>query len=226
MLTIPKIIPPMLSVSKLKYILPRGGSLACDIDATLVDTPYFLISKGIEEFGTVDGMSARELIDCFRYFQHIPWDQDDKVSLVNKWCYDSDSQKDIPLFTDASDAIWKINQIIPIGLYHTARPPIVYPGTYEWLMTTELPKVPVRLSTPEGADLFTDRNKYKAMELIALQNEVFGIIDDNAGLLKYLPYNYPGWIFVYNSSETFAHPRAIACPNWEAVVEAIQNIFG
>jgi len=208
-----------------KFASAGLSGLALDIDSTSADTAYILVEKGFEEFGNPYNMSARDVIEQYRYLQDIPfWPHDKIEEFINYWCYNSDFQKDIPLIERASEFIWKIDAIIKILLHLSARPPIVYPGTYYWMQNKDIPKVDLRFSTPEEGHL-NNRNEYKARELLELYPYILGIIDDHPELLSYFPYDYEGTIFVFDYKEKHTHPRAICCSDWEHTFYEVKKRF-
>lgn len=95
----------------------------------------------------------------------------------------------------AIEGVQELHSIIPVIAYVTIRPETVQDGTIVWLKkhgfpTAEIIARPVDIPHADG-------NIWKAEKFLELYPRVQGIVDDNAGLLQFLPTDYKGHVFLY-----------------------------
>lgn len=114
----------------------------------------------------------------------------------------------------------------PIVAYITVRPQSVIAGTRTWLLKHGFPDLPI-LAKPEAVN-FTEGNPWKARSLGVLWPYVTGIVDDNPGVLKALPLNYPGVMYLFGHTnsphlELRTDMRVYHCCDWPTVVETVQQ---
>lgn len=142
---------------------------------------------------------------------------------MEEMIYSDSFQKDIALTENASELVQKINEIIPIVAYITARPSSVVKGTKHWHDKHKFPKAPV-ITRPDNVT-FDDRSKWKARVLEDMYPEVMGIVDDHRKLADNLSKNYGGILFLYNTTENKRSDiNIIPCKTWEDVYVAVRSI--
>ncbi len=202
------------------------SGLALDIDETLSDTNIFWFTKLSELFGNPENLSPREIANKYRYSQRVPyWQTPDALIWMEEARHGNDIQLILPLIENADSVVKRINEIIPIVAYVTARPESVRAGTQSWLSSHDFPAAklimkPMDIPTDEGVH-------WKANLLIEMYPEILGIVDDHPGLLEILPNNYPGSVFLYNyNGEIRNDLSVVACPTWNNVYEAVKQKFG
>ncbi len=196
--------------------------LAVDIDETLSGTVSHWIERMLEKFGNPENLSVKELIEKYRYTKHVPyWQQSEVLSWIDEQVHSDELHEELPLIEDANIILRKINEIIPVAAYITARPEVVRRGTERWLKKHRFPLAPVMcrpIDVPHD-----EGNKWKAGTLIALYPSIIGIIDDNAALLEYLGKEYQGTVFLYDHHEDYGYSNVVPCKNWLMVYEAVKS---
>lgn len=110
-----------------------------------------------------------------------------------------------------------------IAAYITIRPISVATGTQEYLGAYGFPPAPIILRPDDIAH--SDGNKWKAEVLHLLHPKIRGIVDDNRKLVSSLVPGYSGkvYVFGYSGDEYHGHPNAIACQDWEATCNHIEQ---
>ncbi len=198
--------------------------LALDIDETLSWTLGHWVAELQERFGNPENLSVKELIAKYRYTANMPQYQSKEALEWKEWARnDNDLHEILPLIEHANTIVSKINEIIPIVAYITARPDTVIAGTQTWLDKHHFPKARI-VTRPPNVDL-PDANKWKAQLLEKLYPEVTGIVDDNPELSKHFSPNYKGTIYMYNNAtSTRTDINVIACMTWDDVLaQVIKN---
>ena len=202
----------------------RGEGIALDIDETLSNTMHYWIENMLELFGNPEGLSVEEMAKKYRYTWESPyWQSDEALDWINGVLSDKGAQLDFSVVTDAKDFVWKINDVVPVVAYITARPECVADVTRDWLVKHGFPDVPV-ICKPE-ATYGVGGNKWKAGVLKSLYPRVKGIVDDNVKLCKYLD-DYDGYVFLYSHELVDDGANGVACVDWEAVYEEVKKKFG
>lgn len=202
--------------------LTRG--LAVDIDETLSWTVGHWVELMQEKFGNPENLSAKEMVEKYRYTQHVPYWQGEEVARwIDEKIHSDEHQEELPLIEDANVYLKKISEIMPISAYITIRPKTVQAGTQNWLAKHGFPDAPVVFRPDEVAH--HDGNQWKAGLLENLYPTVLGMIDDNAKLLDYLDDDYPGTIFLYDHSVADSRLDVIACKHWLNVYEAVKTKY-
>jgi len=199
------------------------SGLALDIDETLSYTLLHWVEQLQINFGNPEKLTVKELIQKYRYMDHVPYWQTTEALEWMQWARTSNKlQAELPLIENSNIAARKIDEIIPISLYLTVRPMSVVKGTVQWLTTHNFPVGSLMLR-PDGTKR-EDGNKWKAEVLEILFPEIGGIVDDNSGLVKNLSSKYKGVVYLYNYDES---PRqdinVIPCKNWGAVLTQIKK---
>lgn len=200
----------------------RGSGLAVDIDETLAWTIGYWIEEMQKQFGNPENLTIKEMIEKYRYTQNIPyWQETEMLEWVDMKINSNEAQENIPLIEGSIAYINRINQIIPIVAYITARPERVIKGTKSWLEKHKFPLAPVICRPNEVSHV--KGNEWKAEVLKKLYPQVIGIIDDNAKLLQFLDNNYQGKVFMYDHHDNLGYPFSIACKDWFTVYKEVKR---
>ncbi len=198
--------------------------LAVDIDETLSWTVGRWVELMQEKFGNPENLTAKEMVEKYRYTQHVPYWRGAEVSRwIDEKIHSDEHQKELPLIEDANVYLNKISKIIPISAYITVRPKTVLAGTQHWLDKHGFPNAPIICRPSDIAH--SDGNEWKAGMLEKLYPTVLGMIDDNAKLLDHLNKGYPGTIFLYDHMNIDSPLNVIACPHWLNVYEEIRKKY-
>jgi len=200
--------------------------VALDIDETLSWTLGSWMKELQSLFGNPENLSIPDLIAKYRYSQNVPyWQTPEALEWMESKRNDNDFQTEIGLMPGALEGVLELNKIIPIKAYLTIRPEGVCDGTQKWLKKHGFPDAEI-IARPNHIP-HTDGNEWKAVKLLKLYPEIAGIVDDNAGLIKFLPKDYKGYIFLYTHKNvpTDSPPSVYACPDWKSVVSKARKIF-
>jgi len=204
---------------KLKSMGIKG--LALDIDETLSLTIEYLVKNLSEKFGNPEKLSAREIFLKYRHTSNVPYWQGDEVEkFVGEINNSNEIQKNVPLIENSNKIVQKINEVIPIMAYITARPGTVSAGTKFWLNKHGFPKAEI-ITKPKNIPR-KKGNQWKAKVLEYLYPQVIGIVDDNPGLTKFFGKNYKGIIYLYDNVEAERKDiNVVPCVDWEMVAEKV-----
>ncbi len=206
--------------------------LALDIDETLSVTGVFWIEQLIETMGHPDpSLTPAEILRKHWYYGETigHWDREEINSQLRIKCDCNDEQRMLPLQKNANHIVQKIDAILPISAYITARPDSVIEGTKDWLAKHGFPDRPI-IARP--ADVHIDNgNAWKASVLTDLFPIVRGIVDDNPNLISKLPADYAGTVFLFDhlSYDHDTSINVIPCKDWESVQQQIirmAHLFG
>lgn len=201
------------------------GKLALDIDDTISDTRNSALKEMLKTFGGPENLSLKELAAKYKFLHEIPYWQTPKIK---KWLKSKSlsniAQEKIAVIQNAQKFVKQIHNIIPIACYITSRPETVRAGTKKWLKKNHFPEA--KLIMRPKKSLGQDGNKWKAGILKKLFPRVAGVIDDNKNLLKFLPRNYKGKIFLYgHKHQNLTQKNTVACPTWEDVLSAVKKTY-
>ncbi len=203
--------------------IPQG--LALDIDETLSITGIRMIEALQKRFGCPENLTAKELMEKYRHTSNIPyWNTPEhhiwKLQLIET----EELYEDLDVIEKANHIVEKIQAIIPIACYLTARPEGTTEVSKRWLKRHNFPDSPV-ISKPNSVS-YEDSNKWKAKLLTEYHPNTIGIVDDNPGIIKALPQDYKGTVFLYSHpSYNIETPlNVIACETWDHVYEKITSL--
>ena len=204
----------------------QKSGLALDIDETLSWTLGHWIEEMQKRFGNPENLSVRDLIAKYRYPENVPYWQTQEALDWKEDARNNDSlQTQLGLMPGAAEGVAALIKIVPISVYITVRPVTILNGTKVWLKkygfpTAEIIAKPVTVAHADG-------NKWKAEKLVELYPRVQGVVDDNAGLLQFLPADYKGHVFLYNHKTIPDTPleNVYACPDWKSVVQQVEQVF-
>ena len=206
--------------NKLKNRNIKG--LVLDVDETLSWTFRYWVERMQIQFGNPENLSIIDIVQKYKYHRNVPYWQTDEA---REWAEfaknDNKTQENLPLITKSNSTVRKINQIIPIIRYLTARPRSVVSGTQKWLDKHSFPKAnilarPTDMTTSQG-------NEWKAKVLEFLYPQILGIVDDNTSVVDNLSPNYKGVIYLYNNETTDNKSlNIIPCKTWPEVHKQIK----
>lgn len=213
---------------QLKYKLIKQGikGLALDIDETLSDTePHWW--NHMYKFITPRSATREELQKRHKYIEHVPdWQSDEARTYINDTLISSNFHETMPLLHESNTMVSKLNQLVPVVGYITARPTEVRGATENWLKKQGFPVA--ELIMRSGLDLET-KNEWKAEVLAELYPEIIGIVDDNPDLANALEkLNYKGKLFLYGKQRQEIDPskysfEVIVSPSWDHVINHFQK---
>ncbi|MES2437392.1 MAG: hypothetical protein V4519_05280 [Patescibacteria group bacterium] len=197
--------------------------LALDIDETLSHTSKIWIADMHKSFGSREGLTAEEMVQKYRYPNDVPyWLEQEHLDWMNRTMGSDEINESLPIIENAHSVVQRINTIVPIVAYITARPESVRESTKRWLTKHNFPEAPVILRPPEFH--IRDANKWKAGVLHYLYPQVQGIIDDNQKLERDMTPDYKGTIYLYNlNSCNRTDINVVCCPTWEDAYESIKK---
>ncbi len=189
--------------------------IAVDIDDVLSDTTPFWMDIVNKKFGNSEGLSSIELLRKYKLTHNVPgWPDGPAEDFLEIMRLDSTFYKDIPVVKNSVKYVNKINKLIRIESYLTARPQEILKDTEKWLKIRGFPEKKV-VARPKEVSI-KEGNKWKAKILVSLHPDIIGIIDDNSGLIDFLPNDYKGTVFLYGHKEYDSSKiKVIPCENWK-----------
>ncbi|MFZ2522432.1 MAG: hypothetical protein WAX44_00650 [Minisyncoccia bacterium] len=212
---------------KNKLIGSRISGLALDIDETLADsnTHWF---ENMFKFHAPEGLNLKDVMSKHKFVEEVPeWSTVEAFEFMQEMLHSEEFNESVPLIEDSNHIVNKIDKLIPIVAYITARPSTVINATNRWLKRHDFPAVDL-ITRPHDIQAtvtdIIDRNKWKAKILIDLFPYVSGIIDDNLLLAQSLDdLGYKGTLYLYGTKTTkFDHMNhVITCPTWNDVLDNI-----
>jgi hypothetical protein len=222
----------MKEARNLKVDLQQRGltGLALDIDETLSDTgPHWW--QHMVKFHAPTGLTMEEVLERYQYIERVPaWQSDAAREYMRQGMESNEFQETIPLLHESNTMVAKLNKVVPVVAYITARPEVVRTGTERWLTAHGFPKAPVILRADKlGHDYIATKNQWKAEVLRELYPEVLGIVDDNPGLPDELAkVGYEGKLFVYGSQMQEIKPQdyrfpVIISPTWDHILDHVTS---
>ncbi len=193
------------------------NGLVIDIDETVSWTQPQLVRELLKLFGNPRNLSVEEACESMARTRELPFE---KPEAAIKWIVralnSEERVEEYPIVKGSSEAVERIDRIIPIVGYLTLRRTRVRNATKRWLNKHGFPDAPVitrpnNLKTGEGM-------KWKARTLAYLYPQVIGIIDDNPDILDHLPSSYKGTIFLYgNPDYAGGDLDVVPCGMWDDV---------
>lgn len=201
--------------------------LALDIDNTLSDTSIVWVEKIALALGNPEGLTSEEFTKKYSYGRGVSyWAKEDyeRVSLTLR--QSNEFYEDLPLIENANKQVEKINAIIPIVAYITARNMEVIKSTEEWLKKHNFPKSKI-ICRPDEIDVM-EQFEWKAKLLEKMYPSVSGIVDDSIGLVNALSKGYKGTVFLYNYNgvdEIRNDIKVVICEDWNKVLEKIKENY-
>lgn len=203
------------------FELERG--LALDIDDTLSYTSHRLIRQMQVLFGNPENLTVKEIIKKYHLTDHVPYWQTEEVMSYHKKIADCDDlHRDFPVIENAQRMVNKINKSVNISCYLTLRRQNVVSGTARWLKKHGFPDKPI-ICRPNNME-YEEGHAWKAKVLLNNPN-ILGLIDDNEKIIKHLPDDYPGVLFLIRRKE-YTHKtkiKIIPCKNWFVVLKEVKK---
>ncbi len=195
--------------------------LALDVDETLSITATKVISELQQRFGNPENLTVAEVIARYDYIEQVPyWQSAEAKNFINSCWRSPEFQHQLEIIEGALEHVHKIHQHLPILVYLTARPGCVTEATAVWLQHHGFPEAsvicrPDELPSEQGS-------QWKAQVLARLYPAIVGIVDDNRSLIRHLPADYPGTIYLFNNQDPGDHSlTVIQCQNWAEVHRCI-----
>lgn len=200
--------------------------IALDIDETLSLTLGHWVKEMQCLFGNPENLTIEQMVSKYRYAQNVPyWQTPSALVWMESKRHNDDFQTLFEPIPQAISGARNLNKIIPVVAYVTVRPTSVINGTTKWLETHGFPSAqiiarPIDIKHENG-------NEWKANKLVEMYPKVSGIVDDNDALLKFLPEDYPGHIFLYSHKNVppISPKNTYACHDWESVVTKAKEVF-
>lgn len=210
---------------KKRLIKNKVRGLALDIDETLSFTIGYMVDELSKKIGNPENLTGREVFLKYRLTQNVPyWQNKESEKVVHEIINSNELQKDLPLIENSNEVVAKVDKIIPIVAYITARPGSIRDGTGFWLKKHDFVKALIVMKFQNKRKMVS--NKWKARVLEYLYPEVQGIVDDNVGLIKCLSKKYKGKIFLYDSTYCEINDkRLILCKDWNDVLKKVKKNF-
>ncbi len=208
---------------KLKKSKIKG--LALDVDDTLSLTFEHLVDELSKKIKNPEKLTKKELFLKYRSTWNVPvWRNDEAEEIVRKIITSDELQRDLPLIENSNKLVAKIDKIIPIVAYITARPNKIRNGTEYWFKKHDFIKASLIMrfrNKRKGRS-----NRWKARVLKYLYPEVQGIVDDNVGLVRALGGRYKGKVFIYNGANCNKNYNYVTlCKDWDDVLEKVKKEF-
>lgn len=198
----------------------RTNGLVIDLDETLSWTMQYWVLELVKIFGNPRNLSVDEIIERI-VAQDIPFE---KTEEALRWMILALKSEELteayPIIEGSDKAVERINQVIPVVGYLTLRETSIRNATARWLRKHGFPEKPV-ITRPD--DLKAGEGmKWKAETLAYLYPQVIGTIDDTPDIIKYLPSDYKGSIFLYGNRP---YPRSdlkiIPCNTWNDIYKKV-----
>ena len=208
---------------KEKLSKSTNPGLALDIDETLAGTNIYWGKHLMRLFGNPENLTYEEIIRKYKFTQTVPyWTSKEAIDWMEMKRRCNVTQVELPLIKDANTYVSKINELIDINLYITARPQSAILGTRIWLEKYFFPKKDIIAISDQSEIESASRWKSKVLEI--LYPEINGIIDDNASTVECMDKNYKGTIYLFGHETS---PRndidVIPCLTWKDVYENIKR---
>lgn len=205
-----------------KQQLKNSGTngLVIDIDETLSWTMQYWVLELVKIFGNPRNLSVDEIIERI-VAQDIPFEKPEEALQWMILALKSEELTEAyPIIEGSDKAVKRINQVIPVVGYLTLRETSIRNATARWLRKHGFPEKPV-ITRPD--DLKAGEGmKWKAETLAYLYPQVIGTIDDTPDIIKYLPSDYKGSIFLYGNRP---YPRSdlkiIPCNTWDDIYKKV-----
>ena len=218
----------LVSPEGLKESLRASGrrGLALDIDDTLSHTDNHWYDEMLTKFGNPENITRKEVLARYGAFENVPyWQGEEAMAAIDRFMHSNEFQETIPLIEDANHMVARVNEIVPVVAYITARPVSVQEGTRKWLLRHGFPAAPI-IFRPLDTE-HARKNVWKAEVLDALYPEVAGIIDDHPKLADQLSAReYPGKLYLYdNGDNEKSYANVTSCGSWEDVLGCVRRDF-
>jgi hypothetical protein len=210
---------------KEKLIKEGKRGLALDVDDTLAATGAYWAKKLHEKFGSEENLTLEETLEKYVLPTNVPyWMQGEPLAWMDSMVLSNEFTETLPLTENVHAMVQKINTIVPVVAYITARPEIVRDGTMRWLKKHNFPDAPLVLRSTDtplhGASV------WKSKILHELYPHVTGIIDDNINLAMALPDDYKGTLYLYNVKTCDRKNIDVVCTKtWDDVYLRIQERY-
>jgi hypothetical protein len=212
-------------ITTIDELLALDEGIAFDLDETCSWTVYHWVEEMQELFGNPEQLTTLEMVEKYQYVQNVPYYDTPEVNdWIEKMLTSNELQVELPLIPGVKDHIESIGQIIPVRCYLTIRPDTIVDGTREWLEKHQFPEAAI-FAKPVSIDKL-DGNRWKANILQQSYPIIKGIVDDNQGLVKELPDDYLGKVFLFgHESFNGKNDFTIPCKDWSTVYQEIKRVY-
>lgn len=203
-----------------------NGGVALDVDETLAWTVGHLFELMQIKFGNPHPiLSVERQVEKYRYTWNVPiWDTYEARKWIEQQMYLEDFFIGVKPISDSAKYVEKIGEIVPLSSYLLSRHDQAYNATKEWLSEHGFPELPIILRDEDNR--FDDQYKWKADVLCRFRATILGLVDDDLGVLEYLPSDYKGQLFFLGHEQIpETQLNAHACPDWKAVYRKIKQVF-
>lgn len=212
------------SVDQLQQTLKANQryGLALDIDDTLAQAAQYLLEQIHLDLKLPMDKPIEELFKEYGKYTGEFWNRAD----VNRWFNNVRHLKteNLPLMPDAHEMVQRINAIVPIRAYITARRQDHYAWTQAWLDQHNFPKAPL-ICQPNN-EKYDNSHAWKARVLEDLYPNIVGIVDDNELLAHELSSDYPGTHYLYGYKECARdNIDVVCCQDWDNVYQEIRKRY-
>lgn len=194
--------------------------LVLDIDNVLSRTTLFWIEELQKKFWNNEWLTAHEIKEKYFYAQRVPYEErksDEALEIKQERLKSDEVQLSLKQIEWSQESIQKIIEHgTEISCYLSARPESVLESTTERLSKNWYPSRSIFLRPKEVAH--GDAGTRKA-EFLYKHKEIIWIVDDDPWLIKHLPSNYHGTVYLFETKE-FENPNGIRveqCDDWEIV---------
>ena len=198
--------------------------LVLDIDDVLARTTVFWIEELQRLFGNDEWLSAEAIRKKYFYAQAAPypsWNSEDALKTIEDRQVNDDTQLWLQTILWAKDWVDALlADSVDISCYLTARPDIVTESTRTWLLQQWFPDRPIFLRPQYIEKHQTGQRK---AEFLHTHKQLLGIVDDSPWLIKHLPSDYHGTVYLFQTKE-YENPnniKVVQCTDWDDVVEKI-----
>lgn len=204
----------------------KSQGIALDIDNVLSATNVYWAEELSKQFGNPEGLTGEQVWEKYIFADRVPhWQTPEARAWMEDARNSNEKQINVPLIENANHMVNKINAIIPVKAYITARWESVRQETEAWLWKHEFPNAPVYMRPMDTEHI--KAMEWKAQFLPTLYPDIVGIVDDDTNLIKFLSDDYPGTVFLYRNSEhRETKADIVKCKNWNTVLEEITKRYG
>ncbi len=197
--------------------------LALDIDDTLSQTWAYWGQEMLSRFGNPENLTWEEVREKYKRCENVPyWQTPEACEWMDASRRGGDYYEQLERMHGSHEAIYRIQEKLPIHFYLTARSVEMLDITHAWLAKHGYPQVDV-IARPLDVP-YEDTYRWKASVLMELYPTVQGIVDDDANLPKHMPKDYEGTIYIIGQETTGREDLNVHhCPTWEDVHQSILN---
>lgn len=203
------------------------NGIAIDIDNVLSATNLHWARELHKLFGYPEEKTPEEIMEGHVLAQHVThWQTPEGKAWMDEFRRSNEKHAELPLIENANHMVNKVNAVVPVAAYITARWESVRENTEAWLSKHDFPKAPIYMR-PMDTDGKTHAFEWKAQFVASQWPEIDAIVDDDPSLIEHLPEDYQGAVFLYRNTEhkEVSFP-VIQCRGWEEVLKEVTERYG